>query len=225
MLRYILIISVDTAGLTRQVKVVEGITVIQHRNRFKPKVFPPNIYLPRDSVYRQRRYIRTINRFNLLGTWRMVNIDQLPRGDTVDFLIRLTPAKKYSFNTNLEGSINQSAISGNLLGIGVNAGVQNRNFAKAANNTNSNIRYGIELGKTLGSGQFIQTQQVSFSHNIYFPRFLPFQRMIRENYRDNFRTLFSFNAANTERRLLYNLTTINGSWGWEFQRRRLFGNP
>ena len=214
---------VDTAGLTRQVKVVEGITVIQHRNRFKAKVFPANIYLPRDSVYRQRRYIRTINRFNSLGTWRMVSIDQLPRGDTVDFLIRLTPAKKYSFNTNLEGSINQSAISGNLLGIGVNAGVQNRNFAKAANNTNSNIRYGIELGKTIGSGQFIQTQQVSFSHNIYFPRFLPFQRMIRENYRDNFRTLFSFNAANTERRLLYNLTTINGSWGWEFQRRKLFG--
>ena len=216
---------VDTLGLTRQVKVVEGITVVQHRNRFKAKVFPPNIYLPRDSVYRQRRYIRTINRFNSLGTWRMVSIDQLPRGDTVDFLIRLTPAKKYSFNTNLEGSINQSAISGNLLGIGVNAGVQNRNFAKAANNTNSNIRYGIELGKTLGSGQFIQTQQVSFSHNIYFPRFLPFQRMIKESYRDNFRTLFSFNAANTERRLLYNLTTINGSWGWEFQRRKVLANP
>jgi outer membrane protein insertion porin family len=214
---------VDTAGLTRQVKVVEGITVIQHRNRFKAKVFPANIYLPRDSVYRQRRYLRTINRFNSLGTWRMVNIDQLPRGDTVDFLIRLTPAKKYSFNTNLEGSINQSAISGNLLGIGVNAGVQNRNFAKAANNTNSNIRYGIELGKNIGSGQFIQTQQISFSHNIYFPRFLPFHRMVKENYRDNFRTLFSFNAANTERRLLYNLTTINGSWGWEFQRRKLFG--
>lgn len=215
---------VDTLGLTRKVKVVEGITVVQHRNRFKAKVFPPNIYLPRDSVYRQRRYIRTINRFNSLGTWRMVSIDQLPRGDTVDFLIRLTPAKKYSFNTNLEGSINQSAISGNLLGIGVNAGVQNRNFAKAANNTNSNIRYGIELGKTLGSGQFIQTQQVSFSHNIYFPRFLPFQRLIKEGYRDNFRTLFTFNAANTDRRLLYNLTTINGSWGWEFQRRKVLAN-
>jgi hypothetical protein len=154
----------------------------------------------------------------------MVSIDQLPRKDTVDFLIRLTPAKKYSFNTNLEGSINQSAISGNLFGIGVNVGVQNRNFAKAANNTNSNIRYGIELGKTLGSGQFIQTQQVSFSHNIYFPRFIPGIRIIPEKYRDNFRTVFSFNAANTDRRLLYNLTTINGSWGLEFQRRNVLAN-
>ncbi|MEP7374946.1 MAG: BamA/TamA family outer membrane protein [Chitinophagaceae bacterium] len=215
---------VDTIGLRRQVKVVDGVTVVQHRNRFKAKIFPLNIYLPRDSVYRQRRYLRTINRFNSLGTWRMVSIDQLLRKDTVDFLIRLTPAKKYSFNTNLEGSINQSAISGNLFGIGVNAGVQNRNFAKAANNTNSNIRYGIELGKSLGSGKFIQTQQVSFSHNIYFPRFIPGVKFIPENYRDNFRTVFSFNAANTDRRLLYNLTTINGSWGWEFQRRKVLAN-
>ncbi len=215
---------VDTAGLTRRVKVVEGITVVQHRNRFKPKIFPPNIYLPKDSLYRQRRYIRTINRFNLLGTWRMVNIDQVPRGDTVDFVIRLTPAKKYSFNTNLEGSINQSAFAGNLFGVGVNVGLQNRNFAKAANMTNSNLRYGIELGNIKGGGQFIQTQQVSFSHNIYFPRFVPGFKLIPENYRDNFRTLFSFTAANTERRLLYNLTTINGSWGYEFQRRKWLVN-
>ncbi len=214
----------DTAGLTRRVKVVEGITVVQHRNRFKPKIFPPNIYLPKDSLYRQRRYIRTINRFNLLGTWRMVNIDQVPRGDTVDFVIRLTPAKKYSFNTNLEGSINQSAFAGNLFGVGVNVGLQNRNFAKAANMTNSNLRYGIELGNIKGGGQFIQTQQVSFSHNIYFPRFVPGFKLIPENYRDNFRTLFSFTAANTERRLLYNLTTINGSWGYEFQRRKWLVN-
>lgn len=214
----------DTAGLTPKIKVVEGVTVVQHRNRFKPKIFPPNIYLPKDSLYRQRRYIRTINRFNLLGTWRMVNIDQIPHGDTVDFVIRLTPAKKYSFTTNLEGSINQSAFAGNLFGLGVNVSLQNRNFAKAANMTNSSLRYGIELGNIKGAGQFIQTQQVSFSHNIYFPRFVPGLRLVPENYRDNFRTIFSFTAANTERRLLYNLTTINGSWGYEFQRRKLLVN-
>ena len=214
----------DTVGLTPKVKVVEGITVIQHRNRFKPKIFPPNIYLPKDSLYRQRRYIRTINRFNLLGTWRMVNIDQLPHGDTVDFVIRLTPAKKYSFSTTLEGSINQSVIAGNLLGVGVNVGLQNRNFAKAANMTSSNLRYGVELGNTKTGYQFVQTQQVSFSHNIYFPRFVPGTKLIKENYRDNFRTVFSFSAANTERRLLYNLTSINGSWGYEYQRRKLLVN-
>jgi outer membrane protein insertion porin family len=212
--------TVDTAGLERKVDVVKGITVIQHRNKFKSKIFPPNIYLPKDSVYRQRRYIRTINRFNTIGTWRLVNIDPLRRKDqdTVDYIIRLSPKKKYSFTTNLEGSFNQSAFSGNLFGIGVNAGIQNRNFAKAANLAFTNMRYGIELGNGV-NGQFIQTQQVSLSHTIYFSRALIFNNLIRENRKDNWRTLLSLNTANTERRLLYNLTTINGSLGWEFQQR------
>lgn len=214
----------DTAGFTRKVQVVDGITVVQHRNRFKPQIFPPNIYLPKDSLYRQRRYFRTINRLDLVGAWRTVSIDQIPRGDTVDFVVRLIPKKKYSFDTNVEGSINQSAFAGNLFGVGVNVSLQNRNFAKAANMTNSNLRYGIELGNIKGAGQFIQTQQVSFSHNIYFPRFVPGFKLIPENYRDNFRTIFSFTAANTERRLLYNLTTINGAWGYEFQRRKVLVN-
>ncbi|MEO5563466.1 MAG: BamA/TamA family outer membrane protein, partial [Chitinophagaceae bacterium] len=215
--------TTDTVGIPQQVKVVEGITVIQHHNRFKPKIFPPNIYLPHDSVYRyQRRYIRTLNRFNSLTTWRIVTIDQLPRPnqDTVDFLIRLTPAKKYYFNTNLEGSINQSSISGNLFGIGANVGLQNRNFARGANIANSNLRYGIELGYANGR-QFIQSKQFSLSHTIFFPRLIPNTKRIPEKYRDNIRTLFSFNATNTERRFLYNQTTVNGAWGYEFQRRNI----
>lgn len=219
----------DTAGLTPTVAYVGGgpnkrpITVIQHHDRFKPKIFPTNIYLPGDSVYRLRRYIRTINRLNSLGTWRMVSIDQLPRKgtDTIDFVIRLTAAKKYSFNTNLEGSINQNAFSGNIFGIGVNVGLQNKNFAKAANVAGSNLRYGIELGNASSLGQFIQTQQVAFSHTIRMPRAIPNFGFIPENLRDNFSTVFNFNAANTERRFLYNLTTLNGSWGYEFQRRKM----
>jgi outer membrane protein assembly factor BamA len=209
----------DTTGMKSRLDVVEGVTVIQHRNKFKPKIFPPNIFLPKDSLYRQRRYIRTMNRLNLIGAWRVVNIDQYPRAneDTVDFVARLTAARKYDFNANLEGSINQSAISGSLFGIGVNVGLQNRNFAKAANLAVTNFRYGVEVGFS-DTSQFLQTQQFSFSHNIYFPRaIVPFR--IPEGLRDNFRTIFSVNATNTERRLLYNLTTLNGSWGYEYQRR------
>ncbi len=216
--------NTDTIGRKAVETTVEGIKVIQYHHLFKPKIFPPNIYLPRDSLYRQRRYTRTINRLNLLGTWRLVTIDQVIRKDqdTVDFFVRLTPAKKYSFNTNLEGSINQSAISGNLFGIGVNVGVQNRNFARGANQANTNMRYGIELGAS-NNQQFIQSQQVSLSHNIYFPRFIfiPGLNPVKENLRDNWRTVFSFNAARTERRLFYNLSTINGSWGYEYARRKV----
>ncbi|MET0637547.1 MAG: BamA/TamA family outer membrane protein [Chitinophagaceae bacterium] len=214
----------DTIGRVGKETIVEGIKVIQYSRMFKPKIFPPNIYLPTDSIYRQRRYTRTINRLNLLGAWRLVSIDQVirPNEDTVDFIIRLSPARKYSFSTNLEGSINQNAFSGNLFGIGVSAGIQNRNFARGANQANSNLRYGIELGGS-GDNQFIQTQQLSFSHNIYFPRFIFFPGIdiIPANRRDNWRTLFLFNASRTQRRILYDLSTINGAWGYEFQRRNI----
>lgn len=222
--------KVDTFGLHRKVNVdtVHKITVVQFVNKpndkpkFKPKIFPANIYLPHDSLYRLRRYIRTVNRLNLIGTWRLVNIDQRWREgmDTVDYVIRLTPAKKFSFTTNLEGSINQSAISGRLFGIGVNVGVQNRNFSRAANFDSWNARYGIELGGS-GGNQFIQTQQISFSRSIVFPRAIILDKLIREARRDNWRSSLSGNVTNTLRRFLYNQTTINSSLGYEYQRRNI----
>ena len=205
------------------VKVAPDMYVVQYGNRFKPRIFPIYIPLLPGSLYSQRRYQRTINRFNAIGAWKLVDIVPEPRTgqDTVDFRIHLTPATKYLFTANIEASQNQSAVAGNLLGLGVNVGVQNRNFAKAANLAVTNGRFGIELGKN-----FIQTQQVSISHNIYYPRpvltkslkrFI-FGRILPATYEDNVRTNFSFNGANTERRELYNLTSINGSWGYEFQR-------
>ena len=205
----------DTAGLLRREDVVEGVKMIYHRRTFKSKIIPQNIYFRRGDLYTQQNYFKTINRFNSLGAWRLVNIEPAIRKgqDTADFTIRLTPAKKYSFTANIEGSRNSSAVSGNLFGVGVNAGWQNKNFGKAAIVSTTNIRYGIEISDS----SFIQTQQFVLSHNIYFPKPIPNVKWIPAKLRDNFRTVFSFNAGNTERKDLFNLTTVNGSWGYEFQ--------
>jgi outer membrane protein insertion porin family len=212
----------DPTGLVADTTVdtTHHITVIQYNRQFKPRIFSPNIYLPHDSLYRLRRYIRTVNRLNLIGTWRLVNIDQKPRDDkdTVDYVVRLTPAKKFSFTTNLEGSINQTATSGRLFGVGVNVGVQNRNFARAANFDSWNARYGIEFGGS-GSKQFIQTQTISLGRNIVFPRAILLNKVIPENRKDNWRTIISGNVTYTLRRLLYDQTTLNASWAYEYQRR------
>ena len=145
----------DTLDFARKEQVIEGIKVIYYRQTFKPKIIPQNIYFRRGDQYNQKKYYKTINRFNSLGAWRLVNIEPTVRKgqDTADFIVRLTPAKKYSFTANIEGSRNTSAVSGNLFGIGVNAGWQNRNFAKAAIIANTNIRYGIEVSDS----SFIQT--------------------------------------------------------------------
>lgn len=210
--------SPDTATANRKEVMLNGINIIYYRNIFKPKIIPQNVFFRRGDLYNQRRYYKTINRFNTMGSWRLVNIEPHPRKDqdTADFVIKLTPATKYSFSANLEGSRNQSAVSGNLFGLGINFGLQNRNFAKSANQSSTNIRFGIEISDS----SLIQTKQFSISHNIYFPRPVPNFKWIPERFRDNFRTVFSFNAGNTERKDLYNLTNVSGSWGYEFQRNK-----
>ncbi|HUR64838.1 MAG TPA: BamA/TamA family outer membrane protein, partial [Chitinophagaceae bacterium] len=219
-------VPIDTTGFARkEVLAAPTIRVISYQNMFKPKIFPPNIFLRHNEVYDQRNYLRTINRFNSLNAWRLTNIEQVPRKntDTADFVIRLTPAKKYSFVANLEGSRNNNAVSGNLLGIAINAGLQNRNFARAANQSSTNIRFGVETGRdTATDVKFIQTRQLSINHTFSFPRPIPRMKWLPENIRNSFRTVLAFNAALTERRELYNLNTVNGSWGYEFQWGRKF---
>ena len=218
-------ISLDTASYTRKEEIIGGVKVIYYQNIFKPGIFPQNISLHHGDLYDQRNYFKTINRFNSLGAWRLVNIEQTPRlnMDTADMTIRLTPARKYSFTANLEGSRNSSALSGNLFGVAVNLGLQNRNFAKAANQATTNIRFGVETGRdTITDVKFIQTRQVSIGHTIYFPRpIILFNKIIPEKIRNSFRTVFALNAGITERRNLYNLNTINGSWGYEFQVKKM----
>jgi outer membrane protein insertion porin family len=209
----------DTADYSRKEATVDDVRIIYYRKLFRPRIFPPNIYLHHGSLYDQRNYFKTINRFNSFGTWRLVNIEQLPRKnlDTVDITIRLTPARKFGFTTNLEGSLNYSAISGNLAGFNLSFGLQNRNVWKSANQSSTSIRYGIETGKdTVTHVKFVQTRQFSFSHSIFFPRAVGVSNLIPKNLKENARTVLSFNAASTERRALFNLTTVNGSWGYEF---------
>lgn len=198
----------------RKEEIVDGVNVVYYRKVFKPRIIRENIFFQRGDLYDLRTYIKTINRFNSLGAWRLVNVEPSARKgqDTVDYLIRLTPAKKYSFTANLEGSRNQSAISGNLFGIGVNLGWQNRNFGRSANISTTNLRYGIEISDS----SFIQTQQFVLSHNIYFPRLIP-RFKVGKKIRENTNSILSFNAGNTERKDLFNLTTLNGSFGWEYQ--------
>jgi len=221
--------NLDTAGKIPYVSFVKGVKVVQYDYKFKPKIFPGYVYLKTDSLFRQRNYDRTINRFNGLDAWGAVNVEPVYNkgSDTVDFIIRLTPKKKYSFSTNFESSINQSTFLGSLFGVGVTAGVQNRNFLKGANITSTNLRYGVELGNR-GEGQFIQTQQVGLTHQIYFSRFLApnigFIKGIKERFKGNIRSVFTGSLGNTERFNLFKQVAINGSWGYEFQRRNWLMN-
>jgi outer membrane protein assembly factor BamA len=193
-----------------------NLSIVSYRRLFKPHFIASNIFFKQGDLYNQKMFLKTINRFNSLGAWRLVTIEQMPRSqtDTVDFAIHLTPADKYSFTANLEGSSNSSFfLEERLLGIGINAQLLNRNFGHSSNQATSSIRYGTEVDT---KGEFVKTRQASFSHSIFFPKPIPNVTWLPEQFRDNFRTVLSFSLGNIERKDLFNLTSLNASWGYNF---------
>jgi len=212
-------IAADTGMYVAQYKRYGNHNIVTYFDRYKSAVLAENIFINKGDLYRQRDYLKTLNRFNSIGSWRLVNIVQQPRAntDTVDYIIQLTPAVKYVYTANLEGSHGRSFIGGNLLGIGVNLGLQNRNFARGANIANTNLRIGAELSASRNQS-FVQTFQSNISHTIIFPRLFPkfFKRLVRnEEKRENARTSLNLNAGYIDRIDYFNIRSINASTGWE----------
>jgi outer membrane protein assembly factor BamA len=211
-------ISADSAFLKKDSVMLDSgrFIIIYSHHAFKSKFLRRNFFIEHGHLYRQSDLIRTINRYNALGAWKLVTIEPKPRqnSDTVDFEARLSPAFKYAYSITLEGNRNQSAITGDLWGMGLNLSFQNRNFGRSANQAVTNFRYGVEFGGGLG----IQTQQLLFNQNIYFPKLiLPQFLKVKQRYRDNARTVFAFGGGITDRINYFNQKTINLSWGYEFE--------
>ena len=208
---------VDTSGKVPTIFVYDGsLTFISYRNIFRRRFVAQNIYFHKGDLYNEKRFMKTINRFNELGAWRVVNYEQLPRAlsDTVDFTLYLTPNNKYSVTANIEGSFNNSnsiILQENLLGVGANVQLINNNFGRSANRSATTVRYSTELDT---KGQFVKTRQFSATHTIQFPKPVPNVKWMPEKYRDNFRTNLTFSFANTIRNDFYDLRSLNASWGY-----------
>lgn len=211
----------DTVKRYRYDDTVQGFRIRYNRPLFKKKIFPDYVFLNPGDLYRQSNYLKTQNKFNSLSAWRLVSIEQEPRPgqDTADFHIRLTPARKYAFNTSGEISRNQgnlsSLVQGNLIGVGLTVGVQNRNFRHGANLAVTNFRFGTELNATLKD--LIQSRQITLSNTIQIPRLVPgFMRRFSRSKENTVNSVFAMNAGLTQRSQYFDLLTLNTSWGYQF---------
>ncbi|MBA2760594.1 MAG: hypothetical protein H0U39_01290, partial [Segetibacter sp.] len=132
-------------------------------------------YLKEGTLYNDDNYYKTVNAFSHLGAWNQVEVRTVTYKDSVnkaDFHFFLTPAKKYSFGTDLEVSRNTgSIITGNLLGIANVVTLRNRNVWKSSIQSSTNLRNGIELGFS-DSGSLLQTFQSSISQTYSIPHFI-----------------------------------------------------
>lgn len=216
----------DTTVFTSfQSKRIKDFLLLYKEEKFKPNFLSRQSRLEKDSLFRQVDYIRTVNAFNQLGAWKQVTVEPArlwedSSGKKVDFNIKLVPAIRQSLILELEGSRNtgnDAFASGNLLGVGVNLGIRNKNVAREAIQSSTQLRAGIELNPSQNS-DFILTRQINLSHSYSIPRiFIPF---VRTDYRSrNARTIINANAGYTERKDFFNLGTINTSIAYEISRR------
>lgn len=200
-------------------------------------------YLKRGLVYNEANYFKTVNAFTQLGAWSQADVRTFERRDTtylkdsaasgnalqtdslklrhpvrfLDFHFFLTPAKKYSFSTDLEVSRNSSSIiTGNLLGIANNLTLRNRNVWKESIQSSTTIRNGIELGFV---DTLLQTFQSGVSQIYSIPRFITPFRITGVKKLDAYKTLISLNASYTERRNYFRLRSLVASWGYDWKKK------
>ena len=187
-------------------------------NKFTPKKLLPFLFLVPGDLYRESNYQKTLNKFNSISAWKLVVINQLPRKneDTVDFEIKMTPAKKMKASVGVDLSYQQGSFissGGNFLGMGTSLTLINRNLAKGVNEATTLIRYGLEVSPQFDS---IQSTQFAVGYIISFPRLLPRFIRVPKAARDYARSLLSANFATESRINYYNIKTLIFSWGCRF---------
>jgi outer membrane protein insertion porin family len=224
--------TADTS--TYQSKESGNITVRYKNELFKPSFLHSHIPLKPGNIYRLRDLNQTLDELNSLGTWQFIKVEPklaplYAPADTpaIDFDFILVPSKKYSFSADLESVFNQtqqsaSATAGNLIGLGLNLGLRNRNFDRQAIQFSNTIRGGIESGIG-GINRGLQATELTYNNSFTMPRLLFLGPKWDERFRFK-RTFINTNISainrNVSNKGLFSLTTIGSSLGWQVRNKK-----
>jgi outer membrane protein assembly factor BamA len=208
--------------------IYNGYRIRYHKKLFKNNLLAKNMYIKEGTMYKQEDYFKTINSLYKLGVWESPGIDVIERKDSnqLDMVVKLSPVKKYGFEGDIElsysaNSNTSNTISatntGNLLGVSGNLSLLNRNVGKAAVRMTNSIRAGVEFNTSQhSSGSLINSNELSFSNTILFPKFItPFSSI------NNKKLLVQQSFINTNVSLIkridfFNQQIFNISYGYNW---------
>lgn len=213
-----------------QTNTRNGVTVKFNQNKFKPGFIRQHLFLKPDSIYKATDITRTANELNKLNTWQIIKIQPALAVDDsskIDYNILLVPAKRYRFSTNLESVFNQThsvlTTAGNLVGLGVNIGFEDRNIGKKGIQMNQILRAGVEFGV----GQInpgLQATEATYSNTVSIPEIPGWILKKRNRNWANKKTFISNTVSIIDRNIngkgLFALTTVSSTFGWQFQTPR-----
>lgn len=200
----------------------EGYNIFSRYDLFKPSFLTQRVLLKPGDLYRISNYNRTLLKYNRIEAWQSVNINSRlsDSSKTVDFFIRMVPARKYFFSVDFEGSSILTAqdqiFSAGNKGLALNFNFKNRNFAKSALQLENILRTGIEFTNF----DRILSSEIGLRNRLIFPSLLiPF--FDPEAQRDflNAKTYLSLDVSYIDRHQFYKINTLNAYLGYEFQRK------
>jgi len=203
-----------------------GVSIYNRENKFVPRPMLEHLYIRRGDYYRDSSFFKTINNLNSIGAWQQVDYRNFIRGDTVDVNYFLVPAIKQNITTALEGSWNVGDFisTSNMAGIAENLSYRNRNVWRRAIQATTNILAGVELGignNTATSNNLLQTLQLGVSQSYSFPRFITPFFTIKPRTVDAASSILTLSANYTNRLQYYNLSSVIGSWGYQWRKRNV----
>ena len=202
----------------------EQFTMRYKKGLFKVRPLKEHTYLPKGSLYNETNYFKSINALSRIGAWQQVDAKPIISGkDSLDIYFFLIPAVKYSYNVDLEASLNTAVIGlGNLWGISTNFGFFNKNVWKSAVQSVTTFRTGVELNLFRGStDNTLQTFLVNLGHTYIFPKMIqPFKGWRALEKLEDKKSLFSINASYVDRKDFYLQRSLITNWGYEWTKNK-----
>ncbi len=200
--------------------VYNNYSIYYRYHLFDPAFLVNRVTLKPGNLYRLEDYNKTLTNFNRIEAWQSVNILSRQKDTTdptVDFYIRMVPARKYFFSVDFEGSSflnygqNLLYYTGNK-GLALNFQLKNRNLGKKAIQLENTLRTGIEFTNF----KQILSSEISLSNRLVFPWLItPFK--IRNNSNlINPRTYINLDGAYIDRFNYYKINSFNAFMGYEW---------
>ncbi len=213
------LMTIDQQNLRRQ--KFGAYNIYSRHNLFKPSFLVSKVLLKPGDPYKVSNYNQTLLNFNRIEAWQNVNINSRPNTDsvvpTVDFFLRMVPAKKYFFSIDFEGSSilsaqNQIYNPGNK-GLAINFQLKNRNVAREALQLQNVLHTGIEFSDF----SKILSSEIGLSNKLIFPHLLTPFKIKNEKKFLNSKSYITLDGSYVDRFKYYKINTINAYLGYEFQ--------
>ncbi|MCW3091152.1 MAG: surface antigen [Ferruginibacter sp.] len=218
----------NSAPYTQDVR--GGFVIRYHKKLFNNSLLIRNTSMRRGEAYSQENYARTISNFSKSGVWQNTNIQVEEVKDSagkINMIIQLLPARKFGFEANIEASYSANsntntasiANAGNLFGLSTNVSLQNRNVGKSGTKMTHALRAGVELNlnSQVGSDRKLNSNELSYTNTISFPRLLGPIRLFYPNRRLlSQQTFISVVPAYSNRINLFNQLSASMAFGNEF---------